>query len=107
MERREYQRKRVALLEQLNRRSITSEQCGERLKSLTKLYKESHEVDTVSIEKCPKCNQDIYLTKKGEYIDLRMRGVTYKEISKKFGISVSSLRTIRDRWNVDSDIDNW
>lgn len=106
VERSEYQRRRNKVLEQLNYGCITPKQCGEKLKILTKLYKDSQNTKIISIEKCPQCNRDIYSTKKGEYINLRMEGITYKEIAKIFGISVSSLRSIRYRWNVDADIDS-
>lgn len=106
MERREYQHKRSILLNKLNSNELSSEQCGEKLKLLTKIYKESHEV-MPSVERCPKCNRDIYFYRKQEYIDLRMKGMSYKKISDVFGISVNALRTIRNSWNIDADIDNW
>lgn len=106
MERREYQHKRSILLNRLNNNELSSEQCGEKLKLLTKKYKESHE-EIPSVERCPKCNQEIYFYRKQEYVDLRMNGKSYKSIADIFGISVNALRIIRNSWNIDADIDSW
>lgn len=106
MERKEYQHRRSMLLDKLNSNELTSEQCGEKLNLLTKIYKESQE-EMPSVERCPKCNRDIYFYRRQDYIDMRMKGISYKKISDIFGISVNALRTIRDSWNVDADIDHW